>query len=261
MKEIPVLLYHSVGDYSPELMEDGISLSAFTRQIKYLSTNGYNIVTLDDAIDHMAGTKRLRDRSLAITIDGGYEDAILTLAPILQQFRFPATFFIAPEFIGRERIIGGKPIRCLTWPQVRELIQCGFTIGLLANGGRRITFRYDEEKVEGQIITALESLRININTNIRNFAFTEGAPHSDLWDFIQSQGIRAVFTQCPTNQPLTYAGIGRIQIDDDDHPIFLTKISKLYLFFKDRRVWKYIRRYKLDRLFHNLSELMSKQHE
>ncbi|MFH1080771.1 MAG: polysaccharide deacetylase family protein, partial [Pseudomonadota bacterium] len=72
MREIPVLLYQNVGDYPPEMMEDGITPQAFARQMQYLSTNGYQIVTLDDVVDHLAGTKRMRDRSLAITIDGGY---------------------------------------------------------------------------------------------------------------------------------------------------------------------------------------------
>ena|SRR3989304_2937932 len=254
MKEIPILLYHNVGDYPAELMEEGISPHAFARQMQYLATNGYQIVTLDDAVDHLTGTKRLHDRSLAITIDGGYEDAILNVAPVLRRYRFPATFFIAPEFIGGERMIKGKPIRCLTWKEVRELTETGFTIGLFGNNGKGIKLPYDEEAVKVQIDTAIKSIHANINSDISYCAFKVGVSGAGLWDFIQSRGIRAVFTQCPTNQSVTAAGIGRIQIDDDDHNIFLTKISKVYLFFKDRRSWKYIRRYKLDRLFHHLSE-------
>ncbi|MDO9585986.1 MAG: polysaccharide deacetylase family protein, partial [Syntrophales bacterium] len=113
MREIPVLLYQNVGDYPPEMMEDGISLPAFALQMQFLSTSGYQIVTLDEAVDHLSGMKRLSDRSLAITIDGGYRDAILNIAPVLRQYRFPAVFFIVPEFIGGERTIKGKPIRCL----------------------------------------------------------------------------------------------------------------------------------------------------
>jgi hypothetical protein len=142
----------------------------------------------------------------------------------------------------------------ITWPEVRELTESGFTIGLLANGGRGIKFPYDGQAVQERIAAAMEMLQSNINADIRYCAFKEGVPGAGLWAFIQSQGIRTVFTQCPTNQHATLAGIGRIQIDDDDHNIFLTKISRLYLFFKDRRSWQYIRRYKLDRLFHRLSE-------
>ncbi|MFH1081322.1 MAG: polysaccharide deacetylase family protein [Pseudomonadota bacterium] len=258
MREIPVLLYHNVGNYPAEMMEDGITAQAFARQMQYLSTSGYRIVSLDDAVNHLAGIERLPDRSLAITIDGGYEDAILNVAPVLRQYEFPAVFFIAPEFIGGERAIKGNPIRCLTWQEVRELNESGFTIGLLANGGGGIKSPHDVGVVKERIAAAMESMHANINTDIRYCAFKEGVPGADLRVFIQSQGIRAVFTQCPTNQQATVAGIGRIQIDDDDHNIFLTKISKLYLFFKDKRSWQYIRRYKIDRLAHRISETLDR---
>ena len=254
MREIPVLLYQNVGDYPSEMMEDGIASQVFARQMQYLSACGYRIVTLDEAVDHLAGIRRLPDRSLAITIDGGYRDAILNVAPVLRQYQFPAVFFIAPEFIGSERAIKGNPIRCLTWQEVRELNESGFTIGLLANGGGGIKSPHDVDAVKKRIAGAMESLHANVNTEIRYCAFKEGVPGADLWAFIQSRGIRAVFTQCPTNQRTTLAGIGRIQIDDDDHNIFFTKISNTYMFFKDTRSWQYIRRYKLDRLFHRLSE-------
>ena len=258
MREIPVLLYHNVGDYPPEMMEDGIIAQAFARQMQYLSTNGYQIVTLDEAVDHLTGSRRLPDRYLAITIDGGYRDAILNVAPVLRQYQFPAVFFIAPEFIGGERAIKGNTIRCLTWPEVRELNESGFTIGLLANGGGGIKSSHDVGVVKERIAAAMESLHANINADIRYCAFKEGVPGADLWAFIQSQGIRAVLTQCPTNQRATLPGIGRIQIDDDDHNIFLTKISNPYLFFKDKRSWKYIRRYKIDRLAHRISETLDR---
>ncbi|MBW2206204.1 MAG: hypothetical protein JRG79_04780, partial [Deltaproteobacteria bacterium] len=47
-------------------------------------------------------------------------------------------------------------------------------------------------------------------------------------------------------------------MDDDDFNIFLTKVSRTYLFFKDKRSWKYIRTYKLDRVAHRLSETLDR---
>lgn len=90
--------------------------------------------------------------------------------------------------------------------------------------------------------------------SVRFCAFKEGVPNESLWGHLSSLGFRAVFTQCPTYQKPTVHGIGRIQIDDDDHNIFLTKISKTYLFFKDKRSWDYIRKFRLDRVGHHISE-------
>ncbi len=131
-------------------------------------------------------------------------------------------------------------------------------IGLLAYGGRGIKGRYDEESVKQSLSDSLEIMAENYSWDIRFCAFKEGMPEKPLWDFLKDRGFQAVFTQCPTNKRPSLSGIGRIQIDDDDHNIFLTKISKIYLFFKDKRSWKYIRKYKIDKLAHRVSETLNR---
>ncbi len=234
MKEIPVLLYHYVGNYPAEMMEDGLSPETFAFQMNFLSENGYSAVALDRAVDHLTGKIKLPPRSLAITIDGGYQDALTNALPVLKKHQFPATLFIAPEFIGRAQLINGQPIQCLNWNGVEEIISCGYETGLLAYEGRAIRAQNDEESIRRSILKSLELLKRSSNVQVRYCAFKEGVPQESLWNFLQELGFQAVFTQCPTNQAPTPAGIGRIQIDDDDHNIFLTKISDTYLFFKDK---------------------------
>lgn len=257
IKEAPVLLYHNVGDYPESMMEDGVLPETFRQQMEFFSENSYNIVTLNHALDHLAGRDKLPLKSLALTIDGGYRDAYTDVFPVLKNHNFHATFFIIPECIGREWKIKGKSISCLNWNQVNEMAESGMEIGLLAYEGRGIKDRYDEESVEQSVSNSLKIMKENYNGDVRFCAFLAGVPKKTLWNFLKARGFQAVFTQCPTNQRPSLAGIGRIQIDDDDHNIFLTKISKIYLFFKDKRVWKYIRKYKIDRVAHRISEALN----
>jgi len=257
-KEIPVLLYQNIGHYPVEAMEDGIPPETFKRQMRFLSENGYNIVTLDQVLDHLAGHIKLPPKSLALTIDGGYQDAYTNVLPVLKSYNFHATFFIIPECIGGERKIKGEPIKCLTWGEVNKIIEGGMNVGLLAYNGRSIKRKYDESAVMESIVSAMKILKGKIDSEIQYCAFKEGVPEKPLWDFLQEQRFQAVFTQCPTNRRSGLSGIGRIQIDDDDHNIFLTKISKIYLFFKDKRSWKYLRKYKIDKLAHRISEALDR---
>ena len=254
MREIPVLLYHNVGSYPDEMMEDGLLPETFEKQMEFLSENGYIIVPLEQAVAHLNGHVKLPPKSLAITIDSGYEDTFTHVLPVLRKYNFPATFFIPPGFIGKERSIKGHPIKCLSWIELEEIARGGMEVGLLAYDGMGIRHHYDEQVLKYSVLNSLNIMRNHINGEIRYCAFKEGVPGTSLCKFLQNSGILAVFTQCPTNQPATPAGIGRIQIDDDDHNIFLTKISNTYLFFKDRPSWKYIRRYHMDKLVHHLSE-------
>ncbi len=254
MREIPVLLYHNIGNYPENMMEDGMLPETFEKQMKFLADNGHQIVTLQEALDHMNRKTKLSSNAMAITIDGGYQDAFTNVFPILKKYGFPATFFIPPESIGRQRTIKGDSIECLTWDQVREIRNCGMEIGFLAYHGQSIKLHYDEDAIKNSIAPAMKLLGREINPQVKYCAFKEGVPGKSLWHFLKQQGFGAVFTQCPTNRRAAADSIGRIQIDDDDHNIFLTKISKTYLFFKDRRSWKYVRKYKLDKVAHWLSE-------
>jgi len=258
IKEAPVLLYHNVGNYSKVLMEDGLLPETFRQQMQFFSGNNYNIVTLDQALDHLAGRDKLPPKSLTLTIDGGYRDAYTDVFPVLKTHNFHATFFIMPECIGRERKIKGNPIPCLNWDEVNEIAENSMEIGLLAYEGRGIKRRYNEKSVEQSIVNSLKIMKENYNGDVRFCAFLAGVPKKPLWDFLKARKFQAVFTQCPTNQRPRLSGIGRIQIDDDDHNIFLTKISKIYLFFKDKRAWKYIRKYKIDRMAHKISETLDR---
>lgn len=256
IKEIPVLLYHNIGHYPEIMMEDGMLPETFEKQMKYLSDNGYLIVTLDKALDHLNRKIRLSPKTMAITIDGGYEDAFTNVLPVLKKYNLSATFFIPPEFIENERIIKGQSIKCITWKQVKEINKNGMEIGLLAYHGKSIRTYYNEKEIKESMGPSMKIMSENLDFPIRYCAFKEGVIKKPLWKYLQDKGFEAVFTQCPTNRRTGLDAIGRIQIDDDDHNIFLTKISKTYLFFKDKRSWKYIRRYKLDKVAHRLSETL-----
>jgi len=254
MREIPILLYHNIGHYPGNMMEDGMLPETFEKQMKFLADNGYQIVTLRQALDHMNRKTKLSPRAIAITVDGGYQDAFTHVFPVLKKYGFTATFFVLPESFGKERTIGGGSIKCMNWDEIHEIRNSGMEIGLLAYHGQVIRFGYDEHAVKKSIASAMKIMGREINPQVKYCAFKEGIPEKSLWHFLQSRGFEAVFTQCPTNRRAANDGIGRIQIDDDDHNIFLTKISKTYLFFKDRPSWKYIRKYKLDKVAHWLSE-------
>jgi len=255
MKEIPIIRYQNIGNYPEAMMEDGVLPETFERQMKFLSEDGYNIVTLCQAIDHMNRRINLPQKSLAITIDGGFEDAFTHALPVLAKYHFQATFFIPPEFIGKETTINGESIKCLTWDMVSEISGNGIEIGVLAYPGKSLKIKYDEHAVMNNVEKAMQVFSEKLDAPVRYCAFKEGVPSASLWEFLRRLGFQAVLTQCPTNRKVSTQGIGRIQIDDDDHNIFLTKISKMYLFFKDKQSWKYIRKFKIDKIAHRISEI------
>jgi len=81
-------------------------------------------------------------------------------------------------------------------------------------------------------------------------AYRETFPNRRLRKWFVNEGFEAVLTMCPTLRRPDLYRLGRIQVDDEPPNVFQTKASNLYLFFKDKRTWRLIHRFKMDRLMH-----------
>jgi len=111
-----------------------------------------------------------------------------------------------------------------------------------------------EDLLKQHIVDHKKMLEDHLGIQIHHFGIKEGVPNRAVRELLDSQGYRAFLTQFPTYRRPSLDWMGRIQVDDSDFNIFLTKVSTTYLFFKDKKSWKYIRKFKLDRVGHWVSE-------
>lgn len=253
MRKLRILQYNQVGHYPPEAMEDGLSPESLKEQLGYLVKQGYSLIPLNEALACMEGNKELSQDCLALTIDGGYEDAYSIVLPTLEEYGVEAAFFISPALIGQKRVVRGHGLPCMGWEQVRSLAQRGMIIGHYGCDGRVFT-RVPREEIEEDIRVSKPLFDQYLGTQPIFYAVNEGTLEPSAIRLLQENGYTAFFTKSPTKQAPSLYAIGRIQVDDDDFNIFLTKISGTYLRFKDSPYWKYIRKFRLAKAFHHLSE-------
>ncbi|MDQ7010623.1 MAG: polysaccharide deacetylase family protein [Mariprofundaceae bacterium] len=256
MKKLRVLMYNNIGTYPEAAMEDAMSAKAFARDMDFLATHGYQVVSLDEAMQRAMERRRLPDRLVALTFDGGYRDLLETVVPALDKHHFPATFFISPHHIGGSLTVGGVDIPCMNQDEISRLTEAGHEIGAYALSGR--IYQPQNSTMEKQLI---EDIRLAAHTfpsllarPLRFVSVREGIPGSRVIEALKDAGVEGFFTKCPTKRRPNRYCMGRIQIDDDDPNIFLIKISRNYLRFKDSRSWRYLRKYKVDRLAHMISD-------
>jgi peptidoglycan/xylan/chitin deacetylase (PgdA/CDA1 family) len=242
-----------VGHYPLEAMEDGLNPESLVEQLEYLRVQGFNIVGPDEALAYMEGETHLPENSLAITFDGGYADSYTHVLPTLEKYGVKATFFIAPSLIGNKRVIRDHAIPCMDWDQVRSLVGKGMVVGHYGCNGR-IFKEVPKEAIEEDIRISKPLFDKFLGAQPIYYAVNEGTPEPAAIKVLQENGYTALFTKSPTNQGPSLYAIGRIQVDDEDLNIFLTKISETYLLFKDSPYWKYIRKYGLAKAYHHLSE-------
>ena len=145
----------------------------------------------------------------------------------------------------------------MNWDQIRELLKGGATIGLYGCKGKWLS-KISLSEIEDEITKSKSIFKRELKRQIKFYGVREGVPTKSIVNLFKKEGIKAVFCQTPTEQRTHPYAIGRIQIDDNDLNIFLVKISKTYIFFKDSRYWKYIRQYKIDKAAHRVSDTVNR---
>ena len=249
LKEIPILQYQNV---SPAPRRLWLPASAFKKQMDYLAGNSFRLLAMDEALDPDKDVPS-GARPISLTFDNGFQDLEEHVFPVLSDCGFPATVLISPSRVGTSSRKGVTSVSYLSWNTLRALHKINVTIGAYEDTALNLN-SIPQELIEEHIVNHKRALEDQLGIPIVYFGVKEGVPNKAIRELLASQGYKAFLTQCPTYRRPNPYWVGRIQIDDDDFNIFLTKISKTYLFFKDGRSWKYIRKYKLDRVGHRLSE-------
>ncbi len=253
LKALSIIQYQNVSA-TPHLHKLWLSIGSFREQIEHLADNDFQLLSIDDALNTMEGKKSITNgRPLCLTFDNGYQDFQEHILPLLTQYDFPATVLIAPNRVDGSVELETESVPYLSWSTLREMLKNNVTLGAYEDHSLNLN-DIPQDLVQQHIVDYKKMLEDELGVEISDFGVKEGVPNRKIRDLLDSQGYRAFLTQCPTNRRPDRYSVGRIQVDDDDFNIFLTKISKTYLFFKDKKSWKYIRKYGLDKVAHRLSE-------
>jgi len=127
-------MYHQVAPTPhPAYFRYTVQPAVFARQMRILAALGYRSVSLARLRAARNGGEPLSKRSVVITFDDGFADALRCAAPILVRHGFTATFFVVAGLLGktsrwtRER--RGIEMPLADARALRDLAASGFTIG------------------------------------------------------------------------------------------------------------------------------------
>jgi peptidoglycan/xylan/chitin deacetylase (PgdA/CDA1 family) len=98
-----ILFYHKVQRRPSGVWgEPVLDAHAFRQQISFLASE-YLPIPLSELVAALREKVPLPERTVAITFDDGYRNNFLMAAPILRQYRVPATLFITTGLVGTGR--------------------------------------------------------------------------------------------------------------------------------------------------------------
>ncbi|HTQ98675.1 MAG TPA: polysaccharide deacetylase family protein [Candidatus Acidoferrum sp.] len=115
-----ILQYHHVSTTTPR--STSVTPDEFRDHMQFLHDNGFTVLPLPEIVQALKTGKQLPNKTIAITFDDAYISIYTTAFPLLQQYHWPFTIFVASGLVGR------NPKLYLNWDQLREMGKAGVTL-------------------------------------------------------------------------------------------------------------------------------------
>jgi len=176
---VRILMYHLI-TRSPKPEEKAqvtISLDGFREQLTLIKNAGLQVITLRQALGILEKAPR-SGRYLALTFDDFFRDTVEYAAPLLEEFGFPACFFIVTDYLD-----SNKPMPWLENPELyplagtrkmaKELSERGFEIGSHTCTHPRLN-RLGREEVRRELSDSRKILEDLIGKKMEFFAYPFG---------------------------------------------------------------------------------------
>ena len=96
-----VLIYHRVADLGRDPQKLSVTPENFERHMDVISKN-YHPISLAEMVSDLRNG-HVRDRTVVVTFDDGYEDNYLNARPILEKYGIPATIYVSSGYLGMQR--------------------------------------------------------------------------------------------------------------------------------------------------------------
>jgi peptidoglycan/xylan/chitin deacetylase (PgdA/CDA1 family) len=171
---VVVLLYHRVGARTDSAVDLPVAL--FEEQIAEIAPRA---MTLDAALDALAGTPSSGERDLVVTFDDGTADFADTVVPILCRYSVPAVVYIATGFIESALSFPGGAAP-LSWDALRDVASTGLvTIGSHTNS-HVLLDRVDEATVASELDRSIDLIGERLSLPVTHFAYPKAQPPNDV---------------------------------------------------------------------------------
>lgn len=125
--KLPVLMYHHVLKDSGSWGKFVISPEELEQDLKYLSENGYQTVTLEELVRYTGGEGELPAKPILLTVDDGYLSAKEYIAPLLQKYQMRAVLSVIGTYSDQYTQTPDDNVAYahLTWEDIAGLSESG----------------------------------------------------------------------------------------------------------------------------------------
>jgi len=175
---VVVLIYHRVGARTG--VEVDLPAELFDQQLAFLRARG-PVVSMDDALDRIAGDAPEGADPVVVTFDDGTVDFVDVALPILVRHEVPALLYAATGFVdeGRSFPDDGRPA---SWDGLREAVSTGLvTVGSHTHN-HALLDRLAPDRAADELDRSIERIGTELGIAPRDFAYPKAVAPSPAAD-------------------------------------------------------------------------------
>lgn len=186
---INILVYHHVSENTPA--STSVSPAQFRQHLQLLQDEAFTVVDLESALVKLQRGESIADNAVAITFDDGYHNIYDNAWPLLKEFDYPFTVFVATDPIDQQYS------DMMSWDQLRDLHHAGVTIANHSTDHAYLVRHHPRDtawlaQTLKNIETAQQRLQSELGEGVPKwFAYPYGEFTADLANALETKGYTA----------------------------------------------------------------------
>ncbi|MCH1929950.1 polysaccharide deacetylase family protein [Shewanella sp. A25] len=187
---VVILQYHHVSETTPKVTS--VTPAQFRAQMQFLADEGFKVIPLAQVVDAIKQKQDLPAKTVAITFDDGYRSIATTAHPILKEFGYPYTLFVAIEPIKQ------KFTEMMTWEELVQLSKEGAEIANHSWAHEHLIRRLDKEsesqwlsRIKSSILDTEKAIADATGQNLKMLAYPYGEYNQAIADMLTENGFVA----------------------------------------------------------------------
>lgn len=226
---VPILMYHQVKNSN--FGKDVISPYEFESDLKYLTDNNYNTITMSQLIDYVYNNVELPPNPVILSFDDGYVSIYKYVFPLLKEYNQKIVLSIVGKSTDDYSKVSDDNINyaSMTWDQIHEMDQSGlvevqnhtYNLHKIQNGRygcypmANESIDHYEEVITEDITTLQEKIASVTDKTPTTFTYPYGKYNNLTESIIKKLGFKATLSctygvNLINNDPETLYGLKRI---------------------------------------------------
>lgn len=191
---IPVLLYHSVDTSGSDI---SITPREFKAQMEYLKFSEYRTISLMEYMHYLQTDGKSHPKEVVLTFDDGFKNNYSEVFPVLREYGFTATIFLATNYIDGictwEKNEFIPNLQLLSWGEIEEMSAFSIDFASHSSSHPYLT-KLSEAKIRIELLNSKSIIEAKLKKPVTFFSHPYGDTNKQIQRMAEECGYLGAFS-------------------------------------------------------------------